>query len=173
MSSSRILSLVGGGILYFLFQVMILKNLVLFGSAFCFLYMLFILLLPVQIKTIPTLLISFFLGLGVDLFYDTMGIHTAALLAIGFIRYRWLQVLVPTGGYDDDLQPSMLNMGFGWFLSYSLPLILIHHTLFFYIESLGTDLFMSSVQKIIASAIFVFIMSIIVQLLLYRRRRGI
>lgn len=173
MSSSRILGLVGGGILYFLFQVMILKNLVLFGSAFCFLYLFFILLLPIQIKTIPTLLISFFLGIGVDLFYDTMGIHTASLLVIGFIRYRWLQVLVPTGGYDDDLQPSLLNMGFGWFLSYSLPLILIHHSLFFYIESLGTDLFISSVQKIIASAIFAFIMSIIVQLLLYRRRRGI
>jgi hypothetical protein len=161
------------GILYFLFQVLILKNLVLFGGGFCFLYLLFILLLPVQIKTIPTLLISFFLGLGVDLFYDTLGIHAASLVAVGFIRHRWLQVLVPTGGYDDDLQPSLLNMGFGWFLSYSFPLIIIHHSLFFYIESLGTDLFMSSVQKIIASAIFVFIMSIIVQLLFYRRRRGI
>lgn len=173
MSSNRILTVTFSGILYFLFQVLILKNLVLFGVGFCFLYLLFILLLPVQIKTIPTLLISFFLGLGVDLFYDTLGIHTASIVAVGFIRYRWLQVLVPTGGYDDDLQPSLLNMGFGWFLSYSLPLIIIHHSLFFYIESLGTDLFMSSVQKIIASAIFVFIMSIIVQLLFYRRRRGI
>jgi cellulose synthase/poly-beta-1,6-N-acetylglucosamine synthase-like glycosyltransferase len=89
------------------------------------------------------------------------------------VRYRWLQVLVPTGGYEDDLQPSILNMGFGWFFSYSFPLILVHHSLFFYIESMGTDLFISSLQKIIASAIFVFIMSIIVQLLLYRRRRGI
>jgi hypothetical protein len=173
MSSNRILTITFSGILYFLFQVLILKNLVLFGVGFCFLYLLFVLLLPVQIKTIPTLLISFFLGLGIDLFYDTLGIHTASLVAIGFIRYKWLQVLVPTGGYDDDLQPSLLNMGFGWFLSYSLPLIIVHHSLFFYIESLGTDLFMSSVQKIIASAIFVFIMSIIVQLLFYRRRRGI
>lgn len=161
------------GVLYFLFQVLILKNLVLFGVGFCFLYVMFILLLPVQIKTIPALLISFFMGLGVDMFYDTLGIHTASLVAVGFIRYRWLQVLVPTGGYDDDLQPNLLNMGFGWFMSYSLPLILIHHSLFFYIESLGTDLFLSSVQKIIASAIFVLIMSIIVQLLFYRRRRGI
>lgn len=173
MSSSRIIMLVGGGILYLFFQVLILKNLVLFGIAFCFLYMMFILLLPVHIKTIPVLLISFFLGLGVDFFYDTMGIHTACLVAVGFVRYRWLQVLVPTGGYDDDLQPSILNMGFGWFFSYSIPLILLHHSLFFYIESMGTDLFISSLQKIITSAIFVFIMSIIVQLLLYRRRRGI
>jgi hypothetical protein len=124
-------------------------------------------------KTIPVLLISFFLGIGVDLFYDTLGIHTASLLVIAFVRHRWLQVLVPTGGYDDDLQPSLLNMGLGWFLSYSVPLVLIHHVLFFYIESLGTDLFLTSLQKVIASVIFVLVMSIIVQLLFYRRRRGI
>ena len=161
------------GLLYLLFQILVLKNLVLFGVAFCFLYVIYIILLPLDLKTIPVLLISFFIGLGVDLFYDTLGIHTASLLLIAFLRHRWLMVLVPTGGYEDDLQPSLLNMGFGWFLSYSTPLVLVHHILFFYIESLGTDLFITSLQKIIASVIFVLVMSIIVQLLFYRRRRGI
>ncbi|WP_113923937.1 rod shape-determining protein MreD [Cognataquiflexum aquatile] len=173
MNSIRVISILLTGFLYLVFQVLVLKNLVLFGSAFCFLYVTYIILLPIDLKTIPTLLISFFIGMGVDLFYDTLGIHTAALLIIGFVRHRWLLVLVPPGGYDDDLQPSLLNMGFGWFLSYSIPLVLIHHTLFFYIESLGTDLFFTSLQKIIASVIFVTVMSIIVQLLFYRRRRGI
>jgi len=173
MNSIRVISILLTGFVYLVFQVLVLKNLVLFGTAFCFLYISYIILLPLDLKTIPTLLISFFLGLGVDLFYDTLGIHTAALLVIGFVRHRWVLVLLPKGGYDDDLQPSLLNMGLGWFLSYSLPLVLIHHTLFFYIESLGTDLFFTSLQKVIASAIFVLVMSIIVQLLLYRRRRGI
>lgn len=146
---------------------------VLFGSAFCFLYILYLLLLPVESKTVPTLFIAFGMGMVVDLFYDTLGIHTASILVIAFIRKFWLNVLTPTGGYDENLQPSMLNMGFGWFVTYSIPLILLHHSLFFYIESLGTNLFLPVVQKTIASAIFVFIMSIIVQLLFYRRRRGI
>lgn len=146
---------------------------VLFGSAFCFLYILYLLLLPVESKTVPTLFIAFGMGMVVDLFYDTLGIHTASILVIAFIRKFWLNVLTPTGGYDENLQPSMLNMGFGWFVTYSIPLILVHHSLFFYIESLGTNLFLPVVQKTIASAIFVFIMSIIVQLLFYRRRRGI
>jgi hypothetical protein len=165
--------LVFAGILYFLVQVLILKNLVLFGIAFCFLYVMFIMLLPMEVKTIPTLLVSFVMGLGVDMFYDTLGIHTAALLVVGFVRSRWLKALVPAGSYDEDLQPSLVNMGFQWFLSYSLPLVLIHHFVFFYVESLGTGLFFGSLQKIIASVIFVTIMSIIVQLLFYRRRRGI
>jgi hypothetical protein len=126
-----------------------------------------------EVKTIPSLLIAFLMGLGVDMFYDTMGVHTSALLLVGFVRSRWLRMLVPSGAYDEDMQPTMVNMGLQWFLSYSLPLVLIHHVVFFYVESLGTGLFFGSLQKIITSTIFVTIMSIIVQLLFYRRRRGI
>ncbi|SIS93592.1 rod shape-determining protein MreD [Belliella pelovolcani] len=173
MNSSRIFILIGSFIIFTLVQVLILKNLVLFGVAFCFLHVLFILLLPIETKTIPSLLIAFGLGLMVDLFYDTIGIHTASLLIVAFIKKPWIKILTPTGGYDDNLQPSMLNMGFGWFATFSVPLFLIYNIAFFFIESLGTDLFIPVVQKIIASTIFVFVMSIIVQLLFYRRRRGI
>ncbi|MFN3802059.1 rod shape-determining protein MreD [Belliella pelovolcani] len=173
MNNSRIFILIGSFIIFTLVQVLILKNLVLFGVAFCFLHVLFILLLPIETKTIPSLLIAFGLGLMVDLFYDTIGIHTASLLIVAFIKKPWIKILTPTGGYDDNLQPSMLNMGFGWFATFSVPLFLIYNIAFFFIESLGTDLFIPVVQKIIASTIFVFVMSIIVQLLFYRRRRGI
>lgn len=173
MNSSRIISLLVGFFIYLAIQVLFFKNMVIFGSAFCFLYIVYILLLPLEMKVIPTLLIAFVLGLGVDIFYDTMGIHTASLLVIGFVRSSWIKTLTPTGGYDEDLQPTFLNMGLGWFFTYSLPLIAIHHLLFFFIESWGTELFLPVITKTIASAIFVFTMSIITQLLFYKRRRGI
>lgn len=173
MSSNRIFISVLGFILFLMAQVLLLKNLVLFGSAFCFLYVLYILLLPVDLKIIPTLLIGFALGLSVDFFYDTMGIHTASILVIAFVRKQWLSILTPTGGYDEDLSPNMLNMGLGWFFTYALPIFLLYNGLFFFIESWGTQLFFPVLQKIMASVIFVFLMSIIVQLLFYRRRRGI
>ncbi|RPA66931.1 rod shape-determining protein MreD [Cyclobacteriaceae bacterium YHN15] len=173
MSSNRIFLLVGGFVFYLVVQVVLLKNMVLFGTSFCFLYVFFILLLPIEMKTIPIMLIAFAMGIGIDIFYDTIGIHTASLVALAFLRNTWLNTLTPTGGYDENLTPSLLNLGLGWYVSYSLPLILIHHGLFFFIESLGTNLFLPVVQKIIGSAIFAFLMSIIVQLLFYRRRRGI
>jgi hypothetical protein len=173
MAGNRILLLAVGFVFYLILQVVFLKNVVVFGTAFCFLYVLFILLLPIEIKTIPIMLVAFAMGIGVDIFYDTIGIHTASLVGMAFLRNTWLKTLTPTGGYDENLNPSLLNMGLGWYVSYSLPLILVHHTLFFFIESLGTNLFLPVVQKIIGSVIFVFIMSIIVQLLFYRRRRGI
>jgi hypothetical protein len=173
MNSSRIFYLIISFFLYLIIQVLVLKNLVLFGTAFCFLYILYILLLPINVKTVHALLIAFIMGMGVDLFYDTMGVHTASILLVAFVRKRWIQTITPTGGYEDDLQPSLLNLGIGWFFIYGFPLILIHHSLFFYIENIGTNLFFSVVQKVISSAVFVFIMSIIVQLLFYSRRRGI
>lgn len=173
MGGNRIFLLIGSFVIFLVVQVLLLKNIVLFGTAFCFLYVLFILLLPIEMKTIPIMLIAFVMGIGVDIFYDTIGIHTASLVAMAFIRNTWLSILTPTGGYDENLNPSIQNMGLGWYLSYSLPLIFIHHSLFFYIEGLGTNLFFPLVQKIIGSAIFVFVISIIVQLLFYGRRRSI
>ena len=173
MNSYRIFMLTAGFFVYLLVQVLLLKNLVLFGVAFCFLYVLYILLLPSEIKTPTLLVIAFVLGLVIDFFYDTLGMHAASLLVIAFLRNSWIKRLTPTGGYDDDIQPTLLNMGMGWFVYYAFPMFLLHAGIFFYIESLGTELFFPVVQKIIASAIFVFIMSIIVQLLFYNRRRGI
>lgn len=136
MNSNRIILLIGGFFLYLIIQVLLLKNIVVFGLAFCFLYVLYILLLPLEMKTIPIMLVAFVLGMGVDLFYDTLGMHTASLLALAFLRNSWLKLLTPTGGYDENLQPSMLNMGFGWFTYYSLPLILLHHFIFFLYQSI-------------------------------------
>lgn len=171
MNANKVLPFLAGVIVYILVQILVLKNLVLFGFAFCFLYVLFLLLLPIETKTIPTLMIAFALGLIVDVFYDTIGIHTASLLVIAFIRRPWIKILTPTVGYDEDLKPSVLNMGIGWHTKYSLPLLIVFNAFFFFIESMGTDLFIPVVQKIVASTIFVFIMSIIAQLLFYRKRR--
>src|SRR5690606_40385533 len=78
---------------YFLVQVFVLKNLVLFDTAFCLLYVFYILLLPLELKSIPLMLIAFALGLGIDIFYDTLGFHTASLVAIAFVRNTWINAI--------------------------------------------------------------------------------
>lgn len=173
MSSKIIISSALSFFAYFLVQVFVLKNLVAFDMAFCFLYVFYVLLLPIEVKTVPLMLIAFLLGFLVDLFYDTLGIHTASLVAMAFVRNTWIQALIPTGGYDENVQPSILNMGLGWYLSYTFPLIFLHHFLFFYIDSLGTDSYLPMMKKALSSSAFVWIIGIMVQMLFYKRRRGI
>ncbi|MEX2591442.1 MAG: rod shape-determining protein MreD [Anditalea sp.] len=173
MNSKIIISSITGFFVYFLVQVFVLKNLVIFDMAFCFLYVFYILLLPIETKTIPLMLISFILGISIDIFYDSLGMHTASMVALAFARNAWIRIIIPTGGYDENVQPSILNMGIGWFFTYSLPLILLHHVIFFYIDYLGTDLYLPMVNRILSSASFVWILGIMVQMLFYKRKRGI
>ena len=173
MNSKIIISSITGFFIYFIVQVFVLKNLVVFDTAFCFLYVFYILLLPMELKSIPLMLISFLLGISIDIFYDTMGLHAASLVALAFIRNSWIRMVIPTGGYDEYVQPSVLNMGFGWFMTYSVPLLLVHHLIFFYIDNLGTDLYLPMVNRVWGSLVLVWIMGLMVQLLFYKRRRGI
>jgi len=173
MNSKIIISSIIGFFVYFLVQAFVLKNLVVFDMAFCFLYVYYILLLPIELKSIPLMLIAFLLGFTIDVFYDSLGMHTASLVALAFLRNTWIKVIIPTGGYDDNVQPSVLNMGLGWFFTYSVPLILLHHFIFFYIDNLGTDLYLPVVNRSLSSATFVWILGLMVQMLFYKRRRGI
>ena len=157
--------------IYFLIQVFILKDLVLFGYSFCFLYVFFLLSLPNEVPTIPLLLIGFFLGLFIDLFYDSFGIHAASTVCLAFVRNTWIKVIMPTGGYDDNVPPTLLNMGLGWYIFYSLPLILLHHFIFFYIDSLGTHLYLPLVIRVLSSMAFTFLLGTIVQAIFYKKER--
>lgn len=118
-------------------------------------------------------MIGFFMGFFVDIFYDSLGMHTASTVFLAFLRKPWLNANIPTGGYDENVQPSILNMGFVWFTAYSLPLILIHHFSFFYIDSLGTDLYIPLVIRTGSSVFFTLTLGIIVQLIFYNKKRGI
>ncbi|MCC5939817.1 MAG: rod shape-determining protein MreD [Lunatimonas sp.] len=173
MTGSIILRAVFGLVLYFLVQVFVLKDIVLFGEAFCFLYLFALLLLPLEVKTIPLMLMAFLFGLGIDAFYDTTGMHAASLVLITFIRSAWVNANTPRGGYEENVPPTVLNMGLIWFTAYALPLVLLHHLVFFYIDMAGIETIKPLVTKVLSSTFFTFIFGLIVQLLFYQRKRGI
>jgi len=160
-------------ILLVLVQIFLLKNLALFGQAFAFIYLLGLLLLPLNIRNIPLLLIGFGLGFLVDMFYETIGLHTAAATFFAFLRPIWLKIVSPTGGYDDLQEPSMNEMGMGWFLSYAFPMIFGFSMVFFGLDQWGFGSFFSVLNKSLFSSIFTCLLAILVQLLFFKRRRGI
>ncbi|MBA4300624.1 MAG: rod shape-determining protein MreD [Cyclobacterium sp.] len=154
-------------------QVLFLKNLALFGIAFVFIYLLGILILPVSVKTVPLLLIAFALGFFLDVFYETIGMHTAAATFLAFARSIWLRAISPTGGYVDTEEPSLNEMGLVWFLSYSFPLVFAYSMVFFVADQWGTSGFLGVLNKSFFSSIFTCLLAILVQLLFFKRRRGI
>jgi rod shape-determining protein MreD len=77
-------------IILILLQVLLFNNIQFSGYINPYVYIMLILLLPVEIPAWSLLLISFFTGLTVDFFTGTPGMHASATLLSGFFSARWL-----------------------------------------------------------------------------------
>lgn len=172
MGSSKVIVYVISFFAYILLQSMILQNVVLFDSAFCFLYVAFILLLPVDMSVLALMALGFITGFTVDIFYNSMGIHASACVFIMFIRNYWLNLITPQGGYDSGAMPSIELNGWQWFFGYALPLVLVHHLILFFVEAFGFGLFGFTLWKALLSTIFTMVIILIVQFIFYKRKRS-
>ena len=98
-------------LLYLLLQILILRNIVLFDYAFCFVYIGAILLLPAEVNRTLLLIMGFLTGLLVDVFYNTLGMHAAATLLIAYLRPFWIQLQLETKGNTERLEISIPEWG--------------------------------------------------------------
>jgi hypothetical protein len=107
------------------------------------------------------IVLGFLLGIGVDLFYDSPGVHASALLALSYFRGFVLRALEPQGGYKTRNTPGIKDFDLGWYFIYSSVLMAIFCVLYFIMEAFS---FMN-VFDIILNVIFSFIFSMILILL--------
>jgi hypothetical protein len=151
--------------LYLLYQVLILKSIVLFNTAFCFLYVAYLFFLPVESNTLVLMLMGFLMGFCIDIFYDSLGLHAFACVFVMYVRNYYLSAITPQGGYDSNTTPSISVNGMQWFLVYTVPLVFLHHAVLFFVEAGGFDMFWFTLWKVIMSTLFTAIVTVIVQYL--------
>jgi hypothetical protein len=126
-------------ILILLLQVLVLKRIGLSTSWLwqygdIFLYPVIVLLLPFRISRHYAILIGFVIGLIIDMFYDTIGVHAFALTATAYARGLLLAYLEPRGGYQLSMSPTIFSMGLNWVLTFTVFSLLIHTFLYFTAE---------------------------------------
>lgn len=137
-----------------------------------FLYILFLLQLPFETPPWLVLAISFILGLFIDIFYGTVGMHMAACTFIGFVRPKVLGFMSPRDGYEFGSQPTIQDMGRTWFLTYAAIIIVIHHFLLFYLEMFSFTDFFTTLFRVIVSSIATLLLVVVTQFLFYRTRQS-
>ena len=148
-------------------QVLILNQVQLSGYLNPYFYLLFILLLPVSTPRYAVLLLSFFLGIVVDVFSDSLGLHASATLVMGFFRSPVINLISVRESDQSDF-PGLKQTGFKWFLIYITILVLIHHFWLFYLEVFTfTGFFRTFIRAVISSVFSVFIIALS-QLLVFR-----
>ncbi|MFA9389488.1 MAG: rod shape-determining protein MreD [Prolixibacteraceae bacterium] len=149
-------------------QVLFMNNIQFSRFVNPYFYILFILLLPINFPRYLMLILGFLLGLTIDLFSNTPGIHASATVFIAFVR----PFVINASNLDDKEQimcPTIENIGMTWFFRYAGVLILIHHFFLFYIEVFTFHGFFQTFLRSFLSSIFTFIFIVISQFLFFRK----
>lgn len=145
-------------VLFMVIQITIMNNINFWGYINPYIYVMFILLLPFDIKGWALLILAFGTGLLVDMFSDTQGMHAAACVLMAFARPAVINMITSRTDFDPGSIPQISLLGTRWVIIYSLTLILLHHTLLFFLEIFRFSDFFLTIGRILASSGFTFIM---------------
>lgn len=135
-----------------LLQVLVFNSLVLHGMVTPFIYIWLILMLPINTPLWSLLIVSFILGISVDIFSNTYGIHAFASVFLAYIRPNITRILTPKDGYELDARPSINEQGISWFAAYLSIAVFIHHTVYFLVEIMSIANFKYLLLKIVLSS---------------------
>lgn len=152
-----------------LLQVLIFNNVLIARMISPFFYILFIILLPFDTPRALLLFLSFSLGLTVDIFTNTPGVHASACLFAGFMRPVVLQLISSRETLESVTSPRVDNMGFQWFAGYTTFMVIIHHLFLFFIEAFTFQGFPLTVLRVILSSVLSVVLIVLSQFIIFRK----
>ena len=150
-------------------QVLVLNNVLFLGYINPYIYILFIMLLPFDSPRWLLLILAFSLGICVDAFQDSMGLHAFACVLIAYFRTPILHFLLPQlkNKKQTNLEFSLQEFGLQRALIYTGSMVLTHHFILFTLEAFRPEL-LSIFLRTISSAAISILLLIIVQYLLFK-----
>lgn len=150
-------------------QIIIFNNMNFLGFISPFPYILFIILYPVNGNKSGLILASFLLGIIIDMFSNSGGIHATACLILAFIRpyiFKFsfgLSYEYQTIKLNDVLTPERF--------SFILLSVVIHHFTLFLLEAFEFSFFLDVLLRTLLSSVFTIILCIIIIYLIKPNKR--
>lgn len=136
-----------------LLQVLVLNNMNLGGYIHPYIYLLFILLLPVKMNKNLVLFIAFFTGLTIDYFGNTLGLHAGSSVLLAFARPGVLSLFFKPIDFGKSEEASLKKVGISGFFRYTLVLVFIHHSALFLFETLDFSNFHFTILRVAMSTL--------------------
>jgi hypothetical protein len=150
-------------------QVFVFDKIQLSGFINPYMYVLFILMLPLDMKGLWLLLISFFTGISVDFFEQTPGIHAAACVFMGYARPGITRLVGAREATENASYPNIRDLGVLWFFTYTILLVFLHHLALFFIEAFRFTEFFFTLLKVIINTALSTILIMFLEFLFYSR----
>ena len=156
-------------ILLLALQIGVFNNMTFLGYIMPLPYMLFIILYPVNSNRSALLISSFFLGLIMDLFSNSGGIHATACLLLAFYRPYLFKFAF---GVSYEYQTIKLNEALTpERFTFILLAVIIHHFTLFILEAFQVSFIWDILLRTVLSTIFTIISCIIIIYLIKPNKR--
>ena len=139
-----------------LFQVLLLNHIQIAGVINPFIYLYFIIALPIHTNRISLIFIGFFLGLLIDAFSNTWGIHAMVTTLIAFLR-PYIFRIVSTQEELDRVMPRFRTMGVNY-VKYIVMIVFVHHLLLFLLEAFSFEYFGIVLLKTLVSSLITIVL---------------
>lgn len=137
------------------FQLLLLENVQLFGYLNPYYYPILILLWPVKWNRALSLIVAFGLGLVMDFFENSGGLHTSALVLLAYVRPLVLQSLVARAA-EEGLSVDLPTLGASKFLTFTAMGLFIFHFWLFALEAFAwSELFWVLLRSLASTAVSV------------------
>lgn len=150
-------------IVLLLVQVVVLSHINFMGFVNPYVYILFIILYPIKNNRMLFILLSFLLGLLVDMFLDSGGIHAAASVTIAFIRPVALKTSF--GAVYEHQALKFNSIALGQRITYITTLTFIHHLVLFSLEFFNLSKIILILKSTLFSSIFTIILCVLMTIL--------
>lgn len=154
-------------ILLALFQVILFNHINFLGYINPYVYIIFIFFFPIKNNRPLFIFLSFLLGLTIDMFSDTGGIHAAASVFIAYARPVFLKFAFGTMYEHNNVKFN--NTDFGAKLVYIALLTLLHHIILFSLEIFSISRILMMLQKTLFSGIFTILMITLLSIIFSRK----
>lgn len=146
-------------ILLVLAQVLLFNHLNFFGYINPLVYVLFFYWFPLRQNRAVFILVGFFLGFVIDIFSDTLALHTIAGVTLAYLRPVLMRFCF---GANFDFQGfTFKNSTRLQRVTFLLLLIVIQHTVFFSLEILSISHFLLILKKILFTGILTFVIGVL------------
>jgi rod shape-determining protein MreD len=137
-----------------------------------YLYYLFILWLPFSIPRWALMCIAFLLGLSLDYFTSTPGLHAAPCVLIAYLRPFLINLLISQEGAElNYAEPSIKSMGLAPYSFYILVFTFIHHFYLVLIEWIQFGNFLYFLGKVTATTGVSLLLVFITEMMFFRKQK--
>ena len=152
-----------------LVQVLIVNHIHFLGFINPYIYILFIILFPINNNRMIFILLCFVLGLSIDMFSDSGGMHAAASVFIAYIRPVVLKFAFGASYEHQTVKFSKTEVGPR--ITYFSILVFVHHLILFSLEIFNTSNILLILKKTLFSGVFTLILCLLLTVLFSRKTR--